>query len=369
MTAADGQDLSAFTTFRLGGPAADLRVAETRDQLLEFCREHPLGLSSHKETDVLFIGGGSNLLISDAGFDGHVCVVRTTGVSLTDTSETDTRVSAEAGENWDDFVARTLRLGLSGLEALSGIPGSVGATPIQNVGAYGTEVGELITSVEVFDRIAGQARRLSATELEFGYRTSALKRAQLAAGTPQFVVLSVTFDLQRSAESLPVRYAQLASAMDVEIGARVPADLVRETVIALRSSKGMVLDADDHDSWSAGSFFTNPIVDDPETLPSEAPRFAVTDPVSGATIIGKTKTSAAWLIEHAGFSKGFGVGAGRARLSDKHTLALTNRGEATADDVIGLARTVVVGVERAFGITLEPEPTFIGCVLETGEPL
>ena len=367
MTAVHPQELSAFTTFRLGGPAPQVTVANTRDELLDFCTAHPLGLSGEERSEVLFIGGGSNLLIADAGFDGAVCVVRTSGVETTETTTTDTRVTAEAGEDWDAFVAHTLDLGLSGLEALSGIPGSVGATPIQNVGAYGTEVGELISSVEVFDRVAGQIRHLTAVELEFGYRTSALKRAQIAAGTPQFVVLSVTFDLQRSDESLPVRYAQLASTLDVEIGTRVPAARVRENVIALRRSKGMVLDAADHDSWSAGSFFTNPIVDDAEILPAEAPRYPVTDPLSGAKIEGKTKTSAAWLIEHAGFSKGFSVGEGRASLSTKHTLALTNRGHASTADVIDLASTVVAGVEDAFGITLEPEPTFIGCSIDDGK--
>lgn len=355
--------LSEFTTFHLGGPAPDLRVARDRAELLEFCREHSLELQTQGGHDVLFIGGGSNLLIADEGFPGPVCVVATTGVSVTEVSESTSEVTAEAGESWDEFVSLTLERGLSGLEALSGIPGSVGATPIQNVGAYGTEVGELITSVEVFDRIAGQIRHLSAVELEFGYRTSALKRAAQAAGTPQFVVLSVTFALQRSSESLPVRYAQLASALDVEIGQRVAAERVRSSVVALRRSKGMVLDPADHDSWSAGSFFTNPIVDDPDALPSEAPRFPVTDPLSGAEIPGRTKTSAAWLIEHAGFAKGFGVGTGRARLSSKHTLALTNRGEASTDDVLELARTVVAGVEESFGIVLEPEPTFVGCRL------
>ena len=357
------RDLAAFTTFRLGGPAGDLTIAETRDELIEFCREHPLSLSSHTDADVLFIGGGSNLLVSDEGFDSHVCVVATTGVTMTDTSESETRVTAEAGENWDEFVAFTLGCGMSGLEALSGIPGSVGATPIQNVGAYGTEVAELITSVEVFDRIAGQVRHLSAVELEFGYRTSALKRAHQRSGASQFLVLSVTFELQRSQDSLPVRYAQLASALDVEIGDTVPSSLVRTSVIALRRSKGMVLDPSDFDSWSAGSFFTNPIVGDPELLPAEAPRYPITDPLSGATIAGQTKTSAAWLIERAGFAKGFHVGEGRASLSTKHTLALTNRGHATTTDVLELARAIVDGVNEKFGIVLEPEPTFISCTL------
>ncbi|SMY02430.1 UDP-N-acetylmuramate dehydrogenase [Brevibacterium antiquum] len=357
------KDLADFTTFHLGGPAADLNIAETRDELVEFSRAHPLSLSARPADDVLFIGGGSNLLVSDTGVDAEVCVVATKGVAMNDTSETETRVTAEAGENWDEFVAFTLGCGLSGLEALSGIPGSVGATPIQNVGAYGTEVGELITSVEVFDRLAGQVRHLSAVELEFGYRTSALKRSQQKTGTAQYLVLSVTFDLHRSPDSLPVRYAQLASVLDVEIGESVPSTLVRTSVISLRRSKGMVVDPGDFDTWSAGSFFTNPIVDDPAKLPAEAPRYPVTDPLSGSTIEGQTKTSAAWLIEHSGFSKGFSVGAGRASLSTKHTLALTNRGQAATDDVLELARAVVDGVNERFGIVLEAEPTFIACSL------
>lgn len=356
-------DLADFTTFHLGGPAAHLHIAETRDELIEFSREHPLSLSARSAVDVLFIGGGSNLLISDAGFAAEVCVVSTKGVTMTDTTETETRVTAEAGENWDEFVAFTLGCGLSGLEALSGIPGCVGATPIQNVGAYGTEVAELISSVEVFDRLAGQVRHLSAVELEFGYRTSTLKRAQQRTGTAQYVVLAVTFDLHRSSDSLPVRYAQLATALDVEIGESVPSTLVRTGVISLRRSKGMVLDPADHDTWSAGSFFTNPIVDDPAELPAEAPRYSVTDPLSGSTIDGQTKTSAAWLIEQAGFTKGFSIGPGRASLSTKHTLALTNRGQASTEDVLELARAVVDGVNERFGIVLEPEPTFIACSL------
>ena len=359
-------NLSEVTTFHLGGPAPDLTVADSRDALLAFAADHALDPGRPGIPDILLVGGGSNLLISDTGFAGPVCVVATKGVETIELSETHTQVTAEAGEDWDEFVARTLTAGLTGLEALSGIPGSVGATPVQNVGAYGTEVAELITSVEVYDRLTGQVRRLTAAELEFGYRTSALKRAQQAAGTPAFVVLSVTFALGRGDRSLPVRYAQLASALGVGIGDHVPAAEVRQAVLGLRRSKGMVLDAADHDTWSAGSFFTNPIVEGEEALaalPADAPRFPVTDPLSGATLPGLTKTSAAWLIERAGFSKGFAFPGGRASLSTKHTLALTNRGEATTADVIDLARAVVAGVADRFGIVLEPEPTFVGVTL------
>ena len=356
-------NLSELTTFHLGGPAPDLTVAGSREELLAFAADNALDPSAPRMPGILLVGGGSNLLIADAGFAGPVGVVATKGVETTELSDTHAQVTAEAGEDWDDFVAGTLAQGLTGLEALSGIPGSVGATPIQNVGAYGTEVAELITSVEVYDRVAGQIRSLSAAELEFGYRTSLLKRAQQAAGTPAHIVLSVTFTLQRGPGSLPVRYAQLASALGVGIGESVPAADVRDAVLALRRSKGMVLDPEDQDTWSAGSFFTNPTVDAEAALPAEAPRFPVTAPLSGAPIPGLTKTSAAWLIERAGFDRGFALPGARASLSTKHTLALTNRGGATTADVLDLARTVVAGVEERFGIVLEPEPTFVGASL------
>jgi UDP-N-acetylmuramate dehydrogenase len=271
--------------------------------------------------------------------------------------------------------------GLSGLEALSGIPGSVGATPVQNVGAYGAEVADCLREVLVLDRVTGQERVLTPDDLGFGYRTSVLKRSAAALGAVRFVVLSVTFEL-RATGSEPgagaagevvgaaVRYRQLATALDVDLGAHVPVERVRAAVLELRASKGMVLDAADHDTWSAGSFFTNPIlplVDDAvgrvtaqDVLPEGAPAYSVLDHRTGEADPDVVKTSAAWLIEHAGFSRGYTAGGTAASLSTKHTLALTNRGTAAAQDIVDLARRIRAGVEEAFGIVLVPEPNLVG---------
>jgi UDP-N-acetylmuramate dehydrogenase len=259
-------------------------------------------------------------------------------------------VTVAAGESWDALVGYTVDRGWSGLEALSGIPGLVGGTPIQNVGAYGAEVSETISMVRTLDRTTGLLRTLFPVECGFGYRTSRFK-----AEPGRHVVLSVTFQLRLGSLSAPVRYPELARALGVEVGARGQATDVRASVLALRAAKGMVLAEDDHDTWSAGSFFTNPVLDPATaaTLPADAPRFAQGD--------GMTKTSAAWLIDHAGFGKGYGVGD--ARLSTKHTLALTNRGSATAGDLLALAREVRRGVQQRFGILLTPEPVLVGCAL------
>jgi UDP-N-acetylmuramate dehydrogenase len=299
---------------------------------------------------VLVLGGGSNLLVGDAGFDGTVVLVATRGVDQDVASCSGAVVTVAAGEPWDPFVALTVANGWSGLEALSGIPGSIGASPIQNVGAYGAEVGQLITTVRTLDRSTGQVRTLFAVECGFGYRTSVFKQ------TPgRYVVLDVTFQLKLGSLSAPVRYAELARVLGVEVGARAPAAEVREAVLSLRRSKGMVLDDADPDTWSAGSFFTNPVLDaaGAAALPDGAPRYPQPD--------GRVKTSAAWLIEHAGFGRGWGDGP--ARVSTKHTLALTNRGSAQAADVLALARQVRSGVEQRFGIVLEPEPVLVGCAL------
>ena len=264
-------------------------------------------------------------------------------------------VRVAAGEPWDGFVAEAVAAGWIGLEALSGIPGSTGATPVQNVGAYGQEVAAQISSVRTWDRRENRIRTLAAADCGFGYRTSLFKRERHLGG-PRFVVLEVGFQLVVADRSEPVRYAELARTLGVEIGARVPVGDVREAVLALRRGKGMVLDAADHDTWSAGSFFTNPLLS-PEAaalLPVEAPRWPTDD--------GRVKTSAAWLIEHAGFARGHGL-PGPAALSTKHTLALTNRGSASAQDVLTLAREVRAGVHSVFGVELEPEPELINCAL------
>jgi UDP-N-acetylmuramate dehydrogenase len=279
-----------------------------------------------------------------------VIAVRTKGVAVEHTDQT-VNLTVAAGEFWDSLVERCVSEGWTGVEALSGIPGSVGATPIQNVGAYGQEVSDVITQVEALDRNSGQILFLSAAECKFSYRSSRFK-----AAPERFVVLSVELRLARNANAVPVRYAELARRLGVEVEQRVPAQAVREAVLDLRRSKGMVLDAADHDTWSAGSFFTNPILDAAD-IPANAPAWQQSD--------GRVKTSAAWLIERAGFGKGYGaeLGSGSARLSDKHTLAVTNRGDATADDVMVLARMVREGVFDRFGITLTPEPTLVGLAL------
>jgi UDP-N-acetylmuramate dehydrogenase len=301
---------------------------------------------------VLLVAGGSNLLVADAGFPGTAVGVRTRGVAVRREGD-DALLEVAAGEPWDGLVARAVAEGWSGLEALSGIPGSVGATPIQNVGAYGAEVAGVITALTALDRRSGRVVALAPGDVGFGYRTSALKRSP-----DRWVVLSVAFRLPVDPRSAPVRYAELARALGVTVGERVPLAEARCAVLDLRRGKGMVLDAADHDTWSAGSFFTNPILaaDRAAGLPPDAPRFPQPD--------GRVKTSAAWLITHAGFERGFAVRPGApASLSTKHSLALTNRGGATAADLLELARVVRAGVAQRFGVTLEHEPVLVGCTL------
>src|SRR5690606_12677108 len=255
-------------------------------------------------------------------------------------------LTLQAGENWDDVVARCVEEGLAGVEFLSGIPGLAGATPIQNVGAYGQEVAETIAAVRVLDRRTDEVVDMRPEDCGFAYRTSVFK------GDDRRVVLAVTFRLERSRLSTPGKYAEVARTRETGEGARVPLATARETVLALRANKGMVLTEDDHDTWSVGSFFTNPIVDaqTAAVLPDEAPRWPAGDT--------RVKVSAAWLIEQAGFGKGHGNGF--ARISTKHTLALTNRGGATASDLLTLAREVRDGVRQAFGIELSHEPVLVG---------
>lgn len=330
--------LSELTTLRVGGPAREFRRATTEEQLIAEVRE-----ADRSGVPLLLIGGGSNLLVSDEGFDGLVLQIASRGVD-----EAAGRFEVAAGEPWDELVARTVAEGYAGIEALSGIPGSVGATPVQNVGAYGQEVAQVIERVRVLDRATGEVRDLGPQECGFGYRDSRFKQAPGA-----FVVLSVVFALVRSGRSRPVRYGELARRLGVAVGESVELADVREAVLALRRGKGMVLDPEDHDTWSAGSFFTNPVVS-PDRLPKGAPAFPAEN--------GLVKTSAAWLIEHSGFGRGYGTGP--ARLSTKHTLALTNRGGARAADLLALARRIRDGVREATGITLVPEPVLVGCSLD-----
>jgi UDP-N-acetylmuramate dehydrogenase len=301
---------------------------------------------------VLVLGGGSNLVVADEGFPGTVVKVATRG--LTADADADdgpscggVNVTVAAGERWDTVVAHAVEHGWVGIEALSGIPGSVGATPIQNVGAYGQEVAQTIARVRVWDRTLRGVRTFANADCGFGYRTSRFK-----ADPERHVVLDVTFQFRQGELGAPVAYAELARTLGIEQGQRAPLAEVREAVLGLRRGKGMVLDPDDHDTWSAGSFFTNPVVD-PAAVPEGAPAWPQPD--------GTVKTSAAWLIEHAGFTKGHGTD--RAALSGKHTLALTNRGDATTTDLLALAREVRDGVEASFGITLANEPVLVGCRL------
>lgn len=333
--------LANHTTFRLGGPARRFVEATTEKQLIDTVAD-----CDSRGEPVLVLGGGSNVLIADEGFDGTVVKVATRGVRAEAADCSGAQLEVAAGETWDDLVARAVAAQWSGMETLSGIPGSVGAVPIQNVGAYGAEVATLIQRVRTWDRAEGAIRTFAAAECGFGYRDSRFKREK-----GRHLVLRVDFQLPLGELGQPVRYPELARALGVEVGQRAPAARVRETVLAIRRRKGMVLDANDHDTWSAGSFFTNPILtpEQAASLPAEAPRFPAGEGV---------KTSAAWLIQHAGFPAGHG--SGPARLSTRHVLALTNRGHATTADVLALAREIRDGVRERFGITLVPEVNLVG---------
>ncbi|ANP56288.1 UDP-N-acetylmuramate dehydrogenase [Streptomyces griseochromogenes] len=340
--------LAPLTTFRLGGPATRLVTATTDAEVIAAVRD-----ADDTGTPLLLIGGGSNLVIGDKGFDGTALRIATRGVELRGTT-----LELAAGEVWTDAVARAVEAGLAGIECLAGIPGSAGATPIQNVGAYGQEVSSVITEVIAYDRRAGRTVTLTNEECAFSYRHSRFK-----ADPERYVVLRVRFELEDAdGLSAPVKYAEAARALGVEPGERVPLAAARETVLKLRAGKGMVLDAEDHDTWSAGSFFTNPILTDEQYAAFRARvRERLGDgfePPAYPAGEGHTKTSAAWLIDKAGFTKGYGTGP--ARISTKHTLALTNRGEATTEDLLALAREVVAGVRGAFGITLVNEPVTVG---------
>jgi UDP-N-acetylmuramate dehydrogenase len=333
--------LAELTTLRVGGPVRDLVTPTSEAELID-----AVSSADDSGTPVLLVGGGSNLVVSDDGFDGTVVHIATRGI---DVASLDTcggvMVTVAAGEPWDGFVADAVAHGWAGVEALAGIPGHSGATPVQNVGAYGQEVSATIARVRTWDREAGQLRSFANVDCDFGYRTSRFKHSD------RWVVLDVTFQLRPGALSEPVRYAELARALGSEVGGRVPLADVPPAVLALRRAKGMVLDPDDHDTWSAGSFFTNPVL---ETVPDGAPAW----PADGGL-----KTSAAWLIEQAGFGKGYPGDDAAVALSTKHTLALSNRGGGCAADVVALAREIRAGVEQRFGVRLMPEPRLVGVTL------
>ncbi len=339
--------LADHTTFRVGGPARAWVVARTAEELVKAVDQ-----ADRSAEPVLVLGGGSNLLVADSGFDGTVVQVASRGIADADVLAcSGAFITVEAGVPWDALVDEAVRRGWVGIEALSGIPGLVGSTPIQNVGAYGQEVGQTIARVRTWDRQERRITTFSAVECGFGYRTSRFK-----AQPGRWVVLTVTFQFALGELSAPIRYGELAHALGVEPGSRAPMAQVRDAVLALRRRKGMVLDPDDHDTWSAGSFFTNPILsaEQAAVLPAGAPRYPLPN--------GTVKSSAAWLIEHAGFGKGYGTPP--ATLSTRHTLAITNRGGATAADLLSLAREIRDGVQTAFGVRLVPEPVLVGCSLD-----
>ena len=340
--------LSDLTTLRLGGPAARYLEATSEQALIDAVTE-----ADRAGERLLVLAGGSNLVVADEGFPGTVVRIATRG-----TTREGATLEVAAGEPWDPLVADCVAGGLAGVECLAGIPGSVGATPIQNVGAYGQDVAETISAVRVLDRADGAVRTLAPGDCGFTYRSSAFKREP-----GRWVVLAVSFALEASERSAPIRYPELARTLGVEVGARAPLADVREAVLALRRGKGMVLDPGDADTVSAGSFFTNPVLD-AEAFAALRARAAErpgadTPPPAWPDADGHVKTSAAWLIERAGFHRGHGNPEGIA-ISSKHTLALTNRGAGTTAELVALAREIAGGVQDAFGVALVPEPVLVG---------
>jgi UDP-N-acetylmuramate dehydrogenase len=367
-------DLADYTTLRLGGPARRLVEAATETEIVAEVRA-----ADERGEPLLVLGGGSNLVVADEGFPGTVVHIATGGVGRGRGERGPVELTVAAGEDWDAVVAGCVGEELAGLECLSGIPGRAGATPIQNVGAYGQEVAERIISVRVYDRARRVVTDLAGADCGFGYRTSAFKRSLQTLPAPvtgrvtgRFVVLSVRFLLDRDHLSAPVRYPELARALGVPEGGRAPLAAVRSAVLGLRRGKGMVLDPGDPDTRSVGSFFLNPVLDGEQFAVVERAARAVAGP--GVHVPrypagdGQVKVSAAWLIEQAGFRKGYPApgavtGPAGARISSKHTLALVNPGEATTAGLLALAREIREGVRAAFGVELASEPVLVGAGL------
>lgn len=380
-----------LTTLRVGGDMDTLVRTTTEAELIDTVRA-----ADDAGLPVLILGGGSNLLVADEGFSGVVIQDQRSGLRVESADSCGgANLTAPAGHSMDDLVAEVIDRGWVGVESLSGIPGTVGAAPVQNIGAYGQEISGSVANVRVWDRGRGRVRTLSLVDLEFGYRTSMLKRSTQMPHSrggepgdvdprapwypsPRYVVLDVSLQLRIGTLSTPIVYPELARRLGVDEGARAETSEVRAAVLELRGSKGMLLDTGDrpdYDRWSAGSFFTNPIIpaDLVADLPEGVPVFPVrtatptttTGPALGTIDPSVVKVSAAWLIERAGFGKGYGVDGpdSAARVSTRHTLALTNRGHATANDIVRLAREVRGGVDAAFGIELVPEPVLVGVSL------
>lgn len=370
--------LADLTTLRVGGTPLRMVEARTRDELISALQE-----AWSQGEPWLVLGGGSNLLAGDEPFDGTVVLVRTSGIQRVEGArEGHVRLRVEAGHNWDALVEYTVAAGLAGIEAMSGIPGSAGAAPIQNVGAYGQEIVETLVEVELLDEATGEVETVSADALGLGFRTSVLKQHYGRGAERSGVIVSITLELQDvGAGDVPVRGAQLRQALRLAPDAAVSLRWIRETVLATRAAKGMVLDDADPDTHSAGSFFQNAIVSASfaRTLPPECPRWPMAVEIEPVTVIPlaafdgvvpppvsvqpDVKVSAAWLIEHSGLGKGFRLPRSRAGLSTKHALALTNRGGATAGEVAELARYIQHRVQSEFGLLLQPEPVLVGVEL------
>ena len=342
------QPLSELTTMRVGGTPAEIYIAKTRDDLVE----HTLNVWRSGE-DWLVLGGGSNVVIADDVSDLHVIKVENMGIEpVRNKDDSRVVVRVQAGEDWDGFVNHTVKAGLAGIEAMSGIPGTVGAAPVQNIGAYGQELSDCLVRLEFVDYETQEVAILEAKDLQFGYRDSAIKR-----GRPGLITW-VEFELQKlDGLSRPLYSTQIAADLGVAMGAQVPLKDVRDSVLKLRARKGMLLDPNDADSISCGSFFTNPIVSDrvARTLPEDAPKYE-SEEDDGLTV----KLSAAWLIENAGIEKGFRIAGSKAAISSKHTLAITNTGGATATEILQLAEYVQMRVSNKYAINLVPEPNLIG---------
>ena len=333
-------ELSKYTSLRVGGPATKIVQVSTEAQIIAAIEEAG-------DTPILIMGGGTNVLIADKGFEGTVIRISNNSVQAEVDACSGATLTIGAGEDWDIFVQTTINSGFAGLETLSGIPGTVGAAPIQNIGAYGHEVSEFITRVRTYDRQEKALKTFTNNECQFSYRNSLFK-----SHPGRYVVLDVQFQLRIGEFSAPITYLELSKKLGIEPGDKASVVATRTAVLELRASKGMLLSPDDHDSWSAGSFFTNPIISQQaaDALPDAAPKWPLND--------GRVKISAAWLIENAGMHKGDEVGG--ARISTKHVLALTNSGDATAADIAELAKRARDQVKAIFGITLEAEVNLIG---------
>jgi len=336
--------LSDYTSLRVGGPAKNFIEVSTEAEIIA-------AIEGAGDAPILVMGGGTNILVSDNGFNGTVIRISNDHIESDVDACSGATLTIGAGQNWDEFVAISIARGFAGLETLSGIPGTVGAAPIQNIGAYGHEVSEFITRVRTYDRVEKTLRTFTNSECDFSYRSSKFKMEK-----NRYVILDVAFQLRQGDITTPITYAELATGLGIAVGEKASVQETRKMTLALREKKGMLLHPDDHDSWSAGSFFTNPIVSQEvaATLPVDAPRWVQSD--------GRVKTSAAWLMEHAGVHKGDSVSG--ARISTKHVLALTNSGTATAADITTLAKEARAKVLSVFGITLEAEVNLVGINLQ-----